>query len=162
MADYSLDQNLPPDAVFELKLVFLRELETAYRQAREAQDRLLANKADQRALADLKNFFHRIAGTAHAVDFKELGYLCAIAERTAELTSDGFIPVEKIVPAFADGLAAVAHVLDSHGAGKIDRPLPRPPQVSSATGLLQPAESGEERVLSKILVIDDDPFSANL
>jgi diguanylate cyclase (GGDEF)-like protein len=161
MPDHSLEQTLPPDAIFELKLVFLRELETAYRQARDAQDRLLANKNDQRALNDLKNFFHRIAGTAHAVDFTELGYLCAIAERTAELTGNGFIPVEKIIPGFADGLAAVAHVLDAHGAGKIDRPLPRPSQVS-ATGLLQPAESGEERVLSKILVIDDDPFSANL
>jgi diguanylate cyclase (GGDEF)-like protein len=29
-------------------------------------------------------------------------------------------------------------------------------------GLLQPSDSGAERVLSKILVIDDDPFSANL
>ena len=158
---YSLEQSLPPDAAFELKLVFLRELETAYRQARDAQDRLLAARNDQKALLDLRNFFHRIAGTAQAVDFAELGYLCSIAERVAELTAEGLIPPERIIPAFADGLAAVAHILDVHGAGKIDRPLPRPVQVS-AQGLLQPADGGEERVLSKILVIDDDPFSANL
>jgi diguanylate cyclase (GGDEF)-like protein len=161
MADHSLEQLLPPDAAFELKLVFLRELETAYRQAREAQDRLLSNRKDQRALLDMKNFFHRIAGTAHAVEFIELGYLCAIAERMAELTVEGLLPLERVVPPFADALAAVAHVLDAHGAGKIDRPLPRPTAVSAA-GLLQPANGGEERVLSKILVIDDDPFSANL
>ena len=154
-------QDLPPDAVFELKLVFLRELEEAYRQAREAQDRLLGSGGDSKALLDLQNFFHRIAGTAHAVDFVELGYLCAICERSAQLTADGVLPVKETVAAFSDALAAVAHVLDAHGAGNIDRPLPRRTPLASA-GLLQPAQTGEERVLSKILVIDDDPFSANL
>jgi len=159
MPDDSLGGKLLPDA-FELKLAFLRELETAYRQAREAQDRLLGSGGDRKALLDLKNFFHRIAGTAHVVDFAELAYLCAICERNAELIEEGVLPVEKIVAAFGDALAAVAHVLDAHGAGKVDRPLPRPGPVAAA-GLLQPTQ-GEERVLSKILVIDDDPFSANL
>jgi diguanylate cyclase (GGDEF)-like protein len=161
MPDDSLEQHLPPDAAFELKLAFLKELEIAYRQAREAQDRLLGARGDPKAIQDLKSFFHRIAGTAHAVDFTELGYLCAICERTAELTEAGVLPVEKIVSTFADALAAVAHVLDAHGAGKVDRPLPRQSRVPPV-GLLQPGETGEERVLSKILVIDDDPFSANL
>jgi diguanylate cyclase (GGDEF)-like protein len=153
--------NPPIDATFELKLAFLRELETAYREGREAQDRLLGSAGDLKALHDLKRFFHRIAGTAHVVDFSELAYLCAICERNAELIEEGILPVEKIGTAFGDALAAVAHVLDAHGAGKVDRPLPRPAQVAAA-GLLQPAQSGEERVLSKILVIDDDPFSASL
>src|SRR5436190_8870370 len=161
MPDDSADSKLPPDAAFELKLAFLRELEIAYQQARAAQDRLVGSRGDQKAIQDLKNFFHRIAGTAHAVEFTELGYLCAVCERMAELTEAGVLPVGKIVPAFADALAAVAHVLDAHGAGKIDRPLPRPARVA-AVGLLQPGDGGEERVLSKILVIDDDPFSANL
>jgi len=161
MPEESQEGSLPPEAGFELKLAFLRELELAYRQARDAQDRLLGATGDGRALLELKNFFHRIAGTAHAVDFTELGYLCAICERNAELATNGVLPVEKIVAAFADALAAVAHVLDAHGAGKVDRPLPRASAVSSA-GLLQPTHSGEERVLSKILVIDDDQFSAHL
>ena len=156
-----MPDDLPSDAAFELKLVFLRELEEAYREAREAQDRLLGSGGDPRALLDLKSFFHRIAGTAHAVDFVELAYLCAICERNAELIGEGVLPLEKILAAFGDALSAVAHVLDSHGAGKVDRPLPRRTQVASA-GLLQPGQAGEERVLSKILVIDDDPFSANL
>ena len=160
MPEDSLEGNLPLDP-FELKLAFLRELETAYRQAREAQDRLLSSGGDPKALLDLTNFFHRIAGTAHMVEFAELSYLCAICERNAELVADGVLPLEKIVAAFGDALAAVAHVLDAHGAGNVDRPLPRPAQAGAA-GLLQPAPSGEERVLSKILVIDDDPFSANL
>jgi diguanylate cyclase (GGDEF)-like protein len=161
MSDDSLEGNLRPDAAFELKLVFLRELEEAYRRGREAQDRLLSSGGDPKALLDLKNFFHRIAGTAHAVGFVELGYLCAICERNVELAEEGALQVEKVVAAFGDALAAVAYVLDAHGAGKVDRPLPRRAQVASA-GLLQPAQAGEERVLSKILVIDDDPFSANL
>jgi diguanylate cyclase (GGDEF)-like protein len=161
MPDGSMESPLPLEATFELKLAFLRELESAYRQAREAQDRLLGSGGDVRALQDLKSFFHRIAGTAHVVEFTELGYLCAVCERNAELIEEGVLPVEKIVASFADALAAVAHVLDAHGAGKVDRPLPRAVPVEPA-GLLQPAHSGEERVLSKILVIDDDPFSANL
>ncbi len=161
MPEDSLEGNLPPDPTFELKLAFLRELEAAYRQAREAQDRLLSSGGDPKALLELKNFFHRIAGTAHMVEFSELGYLCAICERNAELVADGVLPLEKIVAAFGDALAAVALVLDAHGAGNVDRPLPRPARAGAA-GLLQPAPSGEERVLSKILVIDDDPFSANL
>ena len=161
MPDDSQEGHLPPEAAFELKLAFLRELELAYRQGREAQDRLLGSRGDLRALHELRNFFHRIAGTAHAVEFVELGYLCAICERNAELAADGVLPVEKIVAGFADALAAVAYVLDAHGAGKVDRPLPRANPVASA-GLLQPTQSGEERILSKILVIDDDPFSANL
>src|SRR5438067_2183677 len=161
MPDDSPERSSPPDATFELKLAFLRELEAAYRGAREAQDRLLGSGGDPKALLELKTFFHRIAGTAHVVDFSELAYLCAICERNAELIEDGVLPVEKILAAFGDALAAVAHVLDAHGAGKVDRPLPRPPPVA-AVGLLQPTQSGEERVLSKILVIDDDPFSANL
>src|SRR5437867_475521 len=159
MSDELLEGNRPPDA-FELKLAFLRELETAYRGAREAQDRLLSSKGDAKALLELKNFFHRIAGTAHVVDFAELAYLCAICERNAELIEEGALPVEKIVTAFGDGLAAVAHVLDAHGAGKVDRPLPRPGPVAAA-GLLQPTQ-GEERGLSTTLAIDDDPCSPNL
>jgi len=161
MSEASREAKVPPDTTFELKLVFLRELESAYGQAREAQDRLLSSGGDQKSLQQLKNFFHRIAGTAHAAEFTELGYLCAMAERMAELSAAGVLPLEKIVAAFADALAAVAHILDAHGAGKVDRPLPRASQVSTV-GLLQPSESGAERVLSKILVIDDDPFSANL
>ena len=154
------DDSLQPDATFELKLAFLRELETAYRGAREAQDRLLSTGGDQKALLELKSFFHRIAGTAHVVEFVELAHLCAICERNVELIEDGVLPVPKILASFGDALAAVAHVLDAHGAGKVDRPLPRPGPVAAA-GLLQPTQ-GEERVLSKILVIDDDPFSAHL
>ncbi len=156
-----LQESPPPDGAFELKLVFLRELETAYRQAREAQDRLLIPAGNQQALLDLKNFFHRIAGTAHVVDFTELAYLCAICERTAELSLSGVLPVEKIVATVGDALAAVAHVLDAHGAGKLERRL-LPRRTQAAPALIQPGDASGERMLSKILVIDDDPFAANL
>src|SRR5437764_1336113 len=72
MPDDSPERSSPPDATFELKLAFLRELEAAYRGAREAQDRLLGSGGDPKALLELKTFFHRIAGTAHVVDFSEL------------------------------------------------------------------------------------------
>jgi len=143
--------------VFELKLVFLRELEANYREARENHERLLRNPSDKAALKDLWNFFHKIAGTAQAVDLTLLGYLAATCEGFLKLVMEGELShLERLPRVLADALAGVATTLDSHGAKTADRPLP------SAVGFFQPDASGEERVLSKVLIIDDDAFSARL
>ncbi len=148
--------GMSADALFELKLAFLRELEANYQAARNRLDHLLKDPDDVDALDDLRDFFHKIAGTAQAVDLPLLGNLAAVCERAANLvkargTFDGFLPI------FGDGMTGVATVLEAHGS------LP-PRSIGwpvSEKGLTQPG-IGEERVLSKILVVDDDPFSANL
>jgi diguanylate cyclase (GGDEF)-like protein len=148
--------GISADAVFELRLVFLRELEANYKQARDRLDRLLKHPDDADSLLGLRDFFHKIAGTAHAVDLPLLGNLAAVCERAANLVRaggsfDGFLPI------FGDGMTGIATVLASHGA----LPSPAVAWPFSEKGLTQPG-MGEERVLSKILVVDDDPFSANL
>jgi len=148
--------GISADALFELKLAFLRELEANYQIARDRLDNLLKHPNDVESLLGLRDFFHKIAGTAQAVDLPLLGNLAAVCERAANLVRargsfEGFLPI------FGDGMTGVATVLESHGSIPA-RGLPWP---VSEKGLTQPG-IGEERVLSKILVVDDDPFSANL
>jgi diguanylate cyclase (GGDEF)-like protein len=148
--------GISEDALFELKLVFLRELEANYQTARDRLDYLLKHPQDMESLRCLRDFFHKIAGTAHAVDIPLLGNLAAVCERAANLVRaggsfDGFLPI------FGDGMTGVATVLASHGSV----PSPAMGWPVSEKGLTLPGV-GEERVLSKILVVDDDPFSANL
>jgi diguanylate cyclase (GGDEF)-like protein len=152
----SMPDGCTPDQAFELKLVFLHELGASYASAREHLDRLLRMPGERQALLEIRDFFHKIAGTAYAADLALLGHLAAICERTCELGKDG-LPVEKVLPLLRDGMTAVASVLESHGS------VPQragAPQVR-VEGLTQPGV-GDERVLSKILVVDDDAFSANL
>ena len=65
--------TLTSEETFELKLLFLRALADGYRRARAAQERLLHAPNDASAAEQLQDFFHRIAGTAHAVHFNLLG-----------------------------------------------------------------------------------------
>ncbi|MGQ0506954.1 MAG: diguanylate cyclase [Myxococcaceae bacterium] len=149
--------DIKPDAAFELKLIFLKELDGGYRAAREHHDRLLKNPSDSIALKELWNFFHKIAGTAQSVDLTVLGYLSAVSEDLLRLAIDGHITaLQKLPRMLSDALAGVAAALDNHGGKISDRPLTNP------LGLTQPDATGEERVLSKVLIIDDDPFSAKL
>jgi diguanylate cyclase (GGDEF)-like protein len=144
------------DAVFEIKLVFLRELESNYRAARQQLDVLLKHPDDVSALAGIRGFFHKIAGAAYAADIPLLGHLAAVCERASELATTGG-SVGRFLPLFSDGMTGVLSVLESHGSVPA-RAMPWP---VNEKGLTQPGW-GEERVLSKILVVDDDAFSANL
>jgi len=154
--------SLTGEETFELKLLFLRALADNYRRARGAQERLLHSPSDSSAAEQLRDFFHRIAGTAHAVNFNLLGYTAAICERIANMLALGRSkdPTESL-QALADGLAAVTTVLDEFGSGQSERPLPTLEQ-NSINGLVVPDAVSEGRELSKILVIDDDRFSAAL
>jgi diguanylate cyclase (GGDEF)-like protein len=148
--------GLSTDRLFELKLAFLRELEANYQGARDRLDHLLKHPEDMDALIQLRDFFHKIAGTAQAVELPLLGKLAAVCERAANLVRaggsfDGFLPI------FGDGITGVATVLESHGSITARAKE----WAVNEKGLTQPGV-GEERVLSKILVVDDDPFSANL
>jgi diguanylate cyclase (GGDEF)-like protein len=151
-----MPEGIPPDAVFEIKLTFLRELEANYKIARERLDTLLKHPGDPASMAAIRDFFHKIAGTAYAAELPLLGHLAAVCERAALLaTAAGSF--ERFLPLFGEGMTGVASVLEAHGS--------LPPRgllwPVSGKGLTQPG-IGEERVLSKILVVDDDVFSANL
>ncbi len=145
---------------FELKVSFLRELGAGYRRAVAAHDQLLRQPRDWEAIAELHGFFHKIAGTAQAVDMEMLGRLAAACEGIAQLVIDNaVIAPEKVLTILADGIAGVASALDEHGVA--DSPPPPRGYPESAI-ITQPGWTNDDRVLSKVLVIDDDPFSAGL
>ena len=80
--------GIPTDRLFELKLAFLRELEASYQGAREQLDHLLKHPKDMDALVQLRDFFHKIAGTAQAVELPLLGKLAAVCERDIHVHLD--------------------------------------------------------------------------
>src|SRR4051812_33975236 len=135
---------------FELKLAFLRELGASHKRALLAQERLMRQPTDAQAIAELHDFFHNIAGTAESVGLKVLGHLGAVCEGFAKLVIDHPLGApEKLLQVFADGLAGVSALLDEHGVAPIEMPSTRWVDAS----MTQPSWSGDERVLSKILVI---------
>ena len=156
--------DIPPGERFELQVLFLRELEHGYRAARDAQERYLQSPGDLEALDQITRFFHRIAGSAQSVGFALLSAHAALTERTLELCRRGTIEDPSVVAQLvAEGLTGVGVTLEEHGARFSERPLPRasmPPE--SMEGLSVPESVGEGRQLSKILVVDDDAFSASL
>lgn len=142
---------------FELKLMFLKELGAGHRRAAAAHERLLRDPWDRTALDDLFDFFHRIAGTADSVGIPLLGRLSAVCEQLLMLAIEKQIAApEKLLPALGDAIAGVAATLDEHGVA------PAQTTTRYVDAVTQPTWSGDERVLSKVLVIDDDPFSAGL
>lgn len=153
-----MPSQIPPEALFELKVAFFHELGGEYLHARGHYDGLLKQPGDINALQALERFFHRFAGAAHAVEEPGLGYLCAIAETVAELAISRSLPAEKAIHPFTDAMAAISVILEQHGDGNGMR---RMPARSIPQAVVQPT-LGDERVLSKVLVIDDDPFSASM
>jgi diguanylate cyclase (GGDEF)-like protein len=146
---------------FELKLAFLRELDAGHKKALAAHDRLLRQPWDRQAIDDLFLFFHRIAGTAESVEFPLLGRLAGVCEGLTQLVKERIVTApDKVLPMLGDGLAGVTAVLDQHRMTPLD--LPQGRSFVEPQGMTQPAWTGDERVLSKVLVIDDDPFSAGL
>lgn len=147
---------------FELKLAFLRELGAGHKRALAAQDRLMRNPWDRQAIDDLCDFFHRIAGTADSVGLPLLGRHASTCEQVARLVADRQLAApDKAIAIFADGIAGVSACLDEHGVSPAEMPSKAYVDVG-ASAVTQPSWTGDERVLSKVLVIDDDPFSAGL
>jgi diguanylate cyclase (GGDEF)-like protein len=151
--------GVPADAAFELKLIFLRELDAGYSQARASLEKLTRDAADKDSALALRNFFHRIAGTAYAADLPILGQLGAVCEGAADLWLDGKLTDgEALAQMFADALVGVASALEANEPA-LPRPLPKAAPAASELPAIALAGEGK---LSKILVIDDDPFSARL
>ena len=147
--------------LFEVRLLFFRELAEGYRQAREQQERFLRDPGDRAAVDALAGFFHRIAGTAQMVNLPLLGHLAAISERVATRIADGKLSDSReAAQLLAHALAGVASALDAHGSGASERPLDGMKPVLE--GLSVPGALGTGRELSKVLVVDDDRLSATL
>jgi diguanylate cyclase (GGDEF)-like protein len=143
---------------FDVKLAFLRELGSGYKQARESMEELLRDPSHEPALRQVWDFFHRIAGVAYVAGLPLLGHLAGVCERAAEVALEGNPEVRvKVIQSLSDGLGGVAVVLDKHGLVTNESMRPRRPKIA---GLTQPGVSVDERVLSKVMIIDDDPVSA--
>jgi diguanylate cyclase (GGDEF)-like protein len=146
---------------FELKVGFLRELGASHKRAQVAYDRLLRQPWDRQAIEELHSFFHRIAGTAESVEMPLLGRLASTCEGLAQLIIDRAVSSpEKVLSLLADGIAGVAISFEEHEVG--DTPSANESTRFVEAIVTQPGWSPDDRVLSKVLVIDDDPFSANL
>jgi diguanylate cyclase (GGDEF)-like protein len=153
--------DLRDSDLFEVRLLFFRELAEGYREAREQQERYLRDPGDRAAAKALAAFFHRIAGTAHMVELPLLGHLAAMSERLAGLVGAGQISdSHEAAQLISHALAGVASALDAHGSGATERPLDGlKPRLQ---GISVPDALGVGRELSKVLVVDDDRLSAEL
>ncbi len=141
---------------FELKATFLRELDEGLKRATVAYEQLKASPGDDAALDGVGHFFHRIAGTAHSVEYPTLGRVGMICEGLADhLKTCGVEQRTKALELFNDGLSAVAELLQEHRTeGGMKAPAPVLPGAVP--------DPMREPTLARILVIDDDPFSARL
>ena len=148
---------------FELKLAFLRELERGYREARNHYEQLLRHPEHKEALAGLTSFCHKLAGTADSVGLRVLGRLGTAGETVASwLTSGVAVPRDSALRLFGEVLEGAASCLEDKGLLGVTNERRRFETASATAGLLQPSVTGDERVLSKVLIVDDDPFSARL
>jgi diguanylate cyclase (GGDEF)-like protein len=138
----------------DLQVVFLREMQEARVRVREAQARAAKTGGDPDAVRELRNFFHRLAGSAGTVGHSALARLAGACELAAdeELSRGG--PLSRLATRlFAEGLSGVDDVLET--------PTP-------ALGVIIPALRQDaagmrlslEDVPSRVLVIDDDLVSA--
>ena len=149
--------DLAGDEAFELKLIFLRELAAGHADARAAMERLEKSPADQAAIGELRGLFHKVAGNAAMVDLALLGRLAAACETVADglLESKGEADWRSL-QVFTEGLAGIAAVVE----GDV-KPGSFPPPASE-----QQAKEEELPVPhggpARVLVVDDDPFSARL
>lgn len=147
----------PADKLRELRGLFLKDLSAGYRHAHVAYERLLKSPLDADAVRELREFFHRIAGTARNAELPTLGHLATVAEGVSYQLSLGKGEPLAFAQVLADSLAAVEWVL-SHQDEETQDPL----APLSLDGLVVPEAIGEGRELSKVLIIDDDEFSAGL
>jgi diguanylate cyclase (GGDEF)-like protein len=135
--------------------MFFRELEAALPHVREALGRVMQGHEDAAAWDVVRRFFHHIAGTARSVELGGLGAAAALCEDLCH-----GVARREVTPAFAsrglaEGLAAVEDALLEAGAGGLRAPRP---VVEGGHAALPP----EGREQPKVLVVDDDAFSANL
>ena len=141
----------------ELQVVFLREMHEARARARDWLARAGREPGDPAALRELRNFFHRLAGSAGTVGHAMLARLAGACELTADQELERKAPLSKIAARiFAEGLAGVDDVLETRtpALGILLPGSGQPPKENGGTRVAL------EDVPSRVLVIDDDLVSA--
>src|SRR5438093_8612679 len=98
----------------ELQVVFLREMHEGRTHAREALARAGSEAGDPAAVRELRNFFHRLAGSAGTVGHGMLARLAGACELTADEELERKGPLSKIASRiFAEGLGGVDDILET-------------------------------------------------
>src|SRR5207253_976675 len=92
----------------DLQVIFLREMHEARVRARDALDRAGRDAGDPAAVRELRNFFHRLAGSAGTVGHGMLARLAGACELAADQELERKGPLSKIaIRIFAEGLGGV-------------------------------------------------------
>src|SRR5262249_27556519 len=115
---------------------------------------LEANPEDPEALKAVESFFHRIAGTAPSVGLNLLGRLADMGERAAGLVVRKLVAPKEVLLILSEGLLGAEEVVQQPREGGSETEASILSLVSNSD-----ASQGEG---PRILVIDDDPFSAQL
>src|SRR5713226_7395541 len=98
----------------DLQVVFLREMHEARARARDALARAGREAGDPAAVRELRNFFHRLGGSAGTVGHGMLARLAGACELAADQELERKGPLSKITARiFAEGLAGVDDVLET-------------------------------------------------
>ena len=147
--------DLSAEELSDLKQQFVRELEAGFQLARRFQITLESDSTDVAAYEELQRFFHRVAGTAASVDLALLGHLGAVCERAAGIGRGGKGSAE-LARLLREGLEGVGAVLSAAPTAKRSR-------VEGSLIAGTPAVGAADEIsMGRILVVDDDPFSATL
>src|SRR5438270_181581 len=138
----------------DLQVIFLREMHEARVRARDALGRAGRDAGDPAAVRELRNLFHRLAGSAGTVGHGMLARLAGACELAADQELERKGPLSKIaIRIFAEGLGGVDDILET-----------RTPALGVLIPVLQRETGGPrislEDVPSRVLVIDDDLVSA--
>jgi len=138
----------------DLQVVFLREMHEARARAREALAKAGREGGDAGAVRELRNFFHRLAGSAGTVGHGMLARLAGACELAADQELERKNPLSKTTARiFAEGLAGLDDVLET-----------RTPALGVLIPVLQQETGGAgaalENAPSRVLVIDDDLVTA--
>src|SRR5438270_12911667 len=98
----------------DLQVIFLREMHEARVRARDALGRAGRDAGDPAAVRELRNFFHRLAGSAGTVGHPALARLAGACELAADEELERGGPVSRLATRlFAEGLAGVDDVLET-------------------------------------------------
>ncbi len=149
-----MNEHSPITIPLELKALFLRETSENLQKAKKSFAQLQEAPDNHQNLEDVGHFFHRLAGTAHSLEYPTLGRLSMICENLAQLIQEGMVSDRsKAIEIFSDGLAAVEEILQQNTSDSRNKaPIPIP--LSN--------RSTQNSNKFRIMVIDDDPFSASL
>ena len=168
--------GLSGEQVEELKELFLADILGLFPEVKIQFDKFSVDPTNKEALEAIFDFFHRLAGTSRNVGLPLLGYVAVMAERVAnELNLGRSTDTKTAALIFSDAMEAVTVELQRYAEAKalkaeetgdssVEIAITDDMKQSIAPrgGVVVPARLGEGRELSKILVIDDDEFSAGM